>query len=144
MILAFVTKFFGRSKIHQVLGLFNLSVAIWGFGCFIAGMAATGESALAGWRFAQVGGIFIAVFFYHMVCIFCELKRRSQLIAVYLWGAFILPFTAFTNLLFRNTRFFYDVHYNDATPFYVFLFSPWSISDFTGRSAYVRWDPFRM
>ncbi|HDH49935.1 MAG TPA: hypothetical protein ENH04_00870, partial [Nitrospirae bacterium] len=125
IVLAGITKFFGRTKIHQVLGLFNLSVAIWGFGSFMAGIASTEESAIYGWRVAQVGGTFIAVFFYHIVCIFCELKRKVPLTIIYIWGLFFLPFTVYTNILFDKTRFIYDVHYNDATPLYAFLVVSW-------------------
>src|SRR4030042_7011382 len=85
-ILALIAFILSKTKIHRILALFNISVAIWGFGCFIAGTASTESEALYGWRFGQVGGIFIAVFFYHMICIFCDLKRKFALITAYIWG----------------------------------------------------------
>src|SRR4030043_1268317 len=112
-ILALIALLLGKTKIHRILALFNISVAIWGFGCFIAGIATRESSAIYGWRFAQTGGIFIAVFFYHMISIFCNLQRRLALVTIYIWGVFFLYFCFFTNLLFNKTRFIYNVYYND-------------------------------
>ena len=114
-----------KTTIHRVLALFNISVAIWGFGCFIAGIATTESAAIYGWRFGQTGGIFIAVFFYHMISIFCGLQRRFALTAIYLWGLFFLYFCFFTKLLFDKTRFVYDIYYNDATWLYASLVASW-------------------
>src|SRR4030066_1021688 len=89
-ILALIALLLGKTKIHRILALFNISVAIWGFGCFIAGIATRESSAIYGWRFAQTGGIFIAVFFYHMISICCGLQRSFGLPASHLRGLFFL------------------------------------------------------
>lgn len=124
-ILAMIALIFGRAKIHRILALFNISVAIWGYGGFIVGIAPMGSTALLGWRFGQSGGIFIAVFFYHMICILCGLQRRIPLRSAYLWGFFFLYFCFFTDWLFAETRFIYNVYYNDATLFYSTLVFSW-------------------
>jgi signal transduction histidine kinase len=125
-ILAFITLIFGRAKIHRILAFFNISVAIWGYGCFWAGRAISEPIALLGWRFGQAGGIFIATFFYHLVCIFCGLQRKIQLIAVYIWSMFFLYFCFSTNLLFAKTRLVYNIpYYNDATWLYAGLVFSW-------------------
>ena len=124
-ILALIALIFGNAKIHRILALFNTSVAIWGYGCFIVGIVTTEPMALLGWRFGQAGGIFIATFFYHMVCMFCGLQRKRTLIIVYLWSLFFLYFCFFTNWLFAKTRFIYSVYYNDATWLYALLVFSW-------------------
>jgi len=125
-ILALVTLIFGRAKIHRILAFFNISVAIWGCGCFWVSRAASEPMALLGWRFGQSGGIFIATLFYHLVCIFCGLQRRIQLIVVYIWSMFFLYFCFFTNLLFAKTRLIYNIpYYNDATWLYAGLVFSW-------------------
>ena len=53
-ILAFIAFVRRQTKIHNILTAFNISVAIWGFGCFIAGIATTESSAIYGWRFGQI------------------------------------------------------------------------------------------
>ena len=42
----------------------------------MVGKASSEADALFGWRFAHIGGIFVGVFFYHVVCTFCDLKCR--------------------------------------------------------------------
>jgi signal transduction histidine kinase len=124
-ILALMALTFGTSKLHRILVYFNSSVAIWGFGCFAVGLATNESSALYGWRFAQTGGIFIAVFFYHMISAFCNLKRQWILRVIYVWGLLLLPFCFLTDLLFYSTRYIYDVYYNDATVLYTVLVLSW-------------------
>jgi hypothetical protein len=124
-ILALIALIFGKAKIQRILALFNISVAIWGYGCFVVGIADTELKSLFWWRFGQTGGIFIAVFFYHMICIFCNLPRRIPLIITYIWGSFFLFFCFFTNLLFAKTRFIYGTYYNSATPLYASLVFSW-------------------
>lgn len=124
-ILALVALLLGKTTIHRILALFNISVSIWGFGCFMAGIATTESAAIHGWRFGQTGGIFIAVFFYHIISIFCGLQRRFLLASIYIWGLSFLYFCFNTNLLFDKTRFIYDVYYNDATWLYASLVASW-------------------
>lgn len=124
-ILAFIALIYGRLKIHRLLAYFNIVVAIWGYGCFVVGIVDTEDKALIAWRLAQTGGIFIAVFFYHMICEFCSLKRTRTIRAAYIWGLFYLIFCFVTDLLFAKTRFIYGVYYNDATPLYASLVFSW-------------------
>ncbi len=63
LLLAIFVFFLRKTKLHNIWVFFNLAVAIWGIGCFIVGIASTEPRALLGWKFAHVGGIFVAVFF---------------------------------------------------------------------------------
>jgi len=127
LILALTALIFGKTKIHRILTFFNISVAIWGLGYFIVGRSSLESNALFGWRFSQVGGNFIAVFFYHIVSLFCGLRRKISLITIYIWGAFFLFFCFVTDLLFAKTRLVYNIYYNDATWFYKILMFSWVV-----------------
>ncbi|MFC1501052.1 ATP-binding protein [Elusimicrobiota bacterium] len=124
-ILAIIAFIYGKTPVQRALALFNTSVAIWGFGCFFVGKSLSEESALLAWRLGQTGGIFIAVFFYHMIHIFCHLKNTTLLKIIYVWGIVFLFFCFFTDLLFARTYFIYGVHYNEATLLYGLLVFSW-------------------
>ena len=115
----------GKTKLHRIWMLFNLSVSIWGFGCFIVAQASSELIALYSWRFAHVGGLFISVFFYHMICNFCGLKRRRSIIASYIIGLFFLWFDVITEQFINKTRFVFDLYYNDATWLYSLAVGLW-------------------
>ena len=124
-IFTIISLVYGRTKIHRLLVFFNVAVVAWGLGLFFAGVSSSGESALAGWRFAQIGGIFIATFFYHLTYLFCNLNRKKILIAVYVVSLFFTYFCIFTNLLFSETRYCYGVYYNKATFMYTIMLFIW-------------------
>jgi hypothetical protein len=107
---------------------FNLAVAVWGFGCFIVGIASNEASAKFGWKFAHVGGIFVGVFFYHVTCIFCELKRNKSIMTTYVIGIFYLFFTVMTDQVIDRTRFIFGLFYNDATWLFSIMISLWLFS----------------
>lgn len=123
--LAFLALFYGKAKIHRILTYFNISVSIWGFGGFFVGLSSSESSALLSWRFAQMGGIFVAIFFYHLICLFCNLRRSFITTFFYIVGLFFLFFCFFTDYLFRSTRSFHGVYYNKATLLYVILIYCW-------------------
>jgi energy-coupling factor transporter transmembrane protein EcfT len=74
LLLALVVLLLGRTKLHRIWLFFNLAVSLWGFGCFSVGMTSNESTALFAWKIAHIGGLFISVFFYHMVCTFCGLN----------------------------------------------------------------------
>ncbi|MFW9952609.1 MAG: histidine kinase N-terminal 7TM domain-containing protein, partial [Candidatus Thorarchaeota archaeon] len=118
---------YGNTRIHYIWMLFNLSVSIWGFGCFIAGRANAESVALFGWRFAHIGGLFVSVFFYHMTCVFCNLKRRKSIIAAYLIGFSSIFIVIMTNKFINKTRFIFKLYYNEATLLYSLILILWLI-----------------
>jgi signal transduction histidine kinase len=116
LILAVIALIYGKTTLHRLLMLFNIVVGIWGFGIFLVGRATTASIALSAWKFASVGGIFIPIFFYHMVCVFAELQRRKVIIFAYLQGFVFLCLISFTDLVINRTRIIFDsIYYNDAT-----------------------------
>jgi len=92
LLLAFILLVYRKTKLHLIWLFFNLAVAIWGFGCFLIGRQATVSSAIAAWRFAEIGVIFISVFFFHTVVVLCDVEKRFKKIVVfaYLQGFFFL------------------------------------------------------
>jgi hypothetical protein len=70
---------FGRSRMHRRLFYFNIAVALWGFGSFLAGIARTGNTAIPGWQLAHSGGFFVGPAFYHLVSEFIGSRNRKLL-----------------------------------------------------------------
>src|SRR3990167_6806744 len=77
---------YGRSRVAKLWAMFNLAVTVWGLGSFFVGISSTPEQAICSWRFAHIGVIFIAVFFYHVIFVFCKLKSRVLLYFAYIQG----------------------------------------------------------
>ena len=126
ILLAFVVWIYGkRNELHTVWGLFNFSVSIWGIGCFIVGTASDETTALNAWKFAHIGGLFISIFFYHMVCAFSKLDRKKSTIAAYLFGVFFNVINFTTDYLINKTRIIYGIYFNDATVLYFIAVSLW-------------------
>ena len=128
LFLSFLVLRYGNSKLHRIWVYFNLAVSIWGFGCFIVGIASNEATAKIGWKFAHVGGIFVGVFFYHVTCIFCELKRKKSIVATYFIGLFYVWLTVVTGQVIDRTRFVFGLFYNDATWLFSILITLWLFS----------------
>lgn len=124
LLLSFFIFFYGKTKLHRIWGFFNLSVAIWGYGAFLIGNAVTYGQALYYWRIAHIGGIFIPVFFFHTISIFCNKEKflKKAIIFVYAQG-FLFLFLNTTNYFISNLRFvFNSFYYNQASGFFYPIF----------------------
>jgi two-component system NtrC family sensor kinase len=115
----------GKTKLHRIWVFFNIAVAIWGFGCFMAGQASDEATAIEGWKVAHIGGIFVGVFFYHMVCTFCDLRRRKSIFMAYVIALFFLTLDLFSDQLINKTRIAFELYYNDATALFSVLVGLW-------------------
>jgi len=103
---------FGKTKVHRLWTLFNLSVCIWGFGAFLLGISPTENVAGIVGRIAHIGAIFIPIFFYHTISIFCELYRKKIILFSYIQGViFSLMFASFTNVKFLTITYVFDSFY---------------------------------
>ncbi|MFA5337470.1 MAG: ATP-binding protein [Candidatus Omnitrophota bacterium] len=83
LVLFLILIIYGKTKLHRIWAIFNLAVCLWGIGTFMAGAATTPKFALLGWQVGLAGGVFIATFFYHTTCVFCEIKRKKTLFFAY-------------------------------------------------------------
>ena len=101
---------FGKTKLHKIWALFNLSVGIWGVGAFFIGKASTPNEALLWLRISHIGVIFIPIFFIHVIYLFCKVSRRGLLNFAYIQG---IIFTLFlpTNLFLSHTEFVFNSFY---------------------------------
>lgn len=141
LFLSIVLAIYGKTKLHRIWTLFNLSAAIWGFGCFIVGMSIDKSTALFGWRFAHVGGLFVSVFFYHMVAAFYDLERKKTIVAVYSFGLISLSLNLFTDQFISRTRYVFNLHYNDSTPLFTVILSLWLLIVILGFIELLRYFP---
>lgn len=101
---------YGKTRLHRLWALFNIAVGVWGLGAFLIGITTVESKALIYWRFANIGIIFIAVFFFHMICTFCEISRRPIIIFAYLQGILFLILDA-TNLFISRMKFVFNSFY---------------------------------
>lgn len=118
-LLALFALIFGRTKIHRILAFFNIAVAIWGFGLFIVGIADNETLGIFGWKFAHIGGMFVSILFFHLVCVFCNIRRIILFTFGYLQAVIFNIISWGFDKLITKTRFVYGLYYNDTT----FLFS---------------------
>jgi len=118
-ILALIALIFGKTKIHRLLAFFNIAVSIWGFGGFIVGVASNSSASIFGWKFAHIGGMFVSVLFFHMICTFCMVQRKALLTFGYLQAIVFNFISWIPDKLITKTRYVYGLFYNDTT----FLFS---------------------
>jgi len=105
---------FGRNKLSRVLALLNLSISLWALGLFFVGNTSVASKAIIYWRLAHIGGLFIAIFFYHTVYIFCDMHRRKILPFAYLQGLFFI-FLDFTTPFISSVKMTFGIFYNTAT-----------------------------
>ncbi len=116
-----------KTNFLLIMICFNIAVFVWGIGTFIAGKADSPESALVGWQIGLGGGVFIAMFFYHLVCSLCEIRRRWFLIATYLLGALFSLLMIFKKLLIYPdlVLLFNSIYYVQGTPYYLVSYLLW-------------------
>ncbi len=109
----------GNSKTARVWAVFNLSVAVWGFGSFMIATTTSASEALFWWRATYVGVIFIPIFFYHFVHEILQIKQSKLLITSYILGvAFLI--SNFSGHLISHTRWVFDQFYFDSPPGIIF------------------------
>lgn len=128
-ILLFIILRAAKTATHYVWGLFNLSVAVWGLGSFFMRKDVTPETALLWIKIAHAGVIFIAIFFFHLVYLICDLSNRKIIVAAYTQGV-ILLFLLATNLFISPDyiNIVFDSFYYDKAHGYIypFFFAAWA------------------
>ncbi len=110
-ILLFFLLVYGKNRLHRVLTLFNIAVAVWGYSSFFIGRMEEEQSALFLWKFSFIGVIFIAVFFYHFACLFCEINRKFTIVFAYLQGILFLLINFTGNIYIAKLKFLWNSLY---------------------------------
>lgn len=121
-----------KSRTNQIWGLFSLSVSIWGIAVFKIGQIPETERALAvfWWRITYLGIIFIPILFYHFICVWLGLRRKTILYLFYLWGIFFfgIQWTPWGDLFigYNNMRWVFSSFYVvGPTPLFNFFVLSW-------------------
>ncbi len=124
--LILINIFLGRKKIHFIWSLFNLSVAIWGFGAFMVGNTLQPKQAWFWWKINHIGVIWIPVFVLHTVYLLTSKVNKRILGFAYL-EAFsfqvieLLP----SKIFFQDLRFVFSFYYATPGAVYHFFFLIW-------------------
>jgi len=111
----------GKRLLNKIWAIFNLSVAIWGFGAFKFSTTLDKEAVFFWLRVGHIGVVLIPVLFVHFVFELLGIKRRKVLVLTYVIGAlfFILNITdwlGITKLFITNLRFVFNSFYVDSPP----------------------------
>lgn len=110
-----ITLLSRKNVVHRTLTFLNIAVVIWSSGLFLVGIAGNEKDAIFGWKFAHIGGIFISILFFHLVCLFCEIKRTVFLIFGYTQAIVFNLVSWGADKLITKTRYIYGFYYNDVT-----------------------------
>ena len=131
--LALIILKFGRAKVHKLWTLFHFSIFVWATGVFLVSLSPNQPIAIGWWKFAHIGGLFISVFFYHTVYVFCNLKNKKILIFLYL-QALIFITAIFTSFFINSVNLKFGLlFYNKANLFYTIGFLFWLVGVILGH-----------
>ena len=107
-LLAAIILKFARRNSHRIWALFNIVVGTWGLGTYFVGIAHNEAEALTSWRFAYAGGVFISVLFYHLVYVFCDLKKKRMLFFAYAQGILFFVLDVATDTFISPLAYLFD------------------------------------
>ncbi len=111
-----------KNKVHYIWGAFNANVALWCLGLYFVGIAQSPQQAILSWKFTFVGNTFIAVFLYHLIHSFCNLKDHKFLAFVYSQGIFFSLFYLLLPIFPKDIPLrFNQIYYYTTSP----LFNIW-------------------
>jgi len=110
-----------------MLAIFHAVCAWWGLACFFVGIAQSEETAIIAWKFSISAGMIIAVTFYHMVIIFCNIHRSNLLRIFYAVALLYVFFYLTTDVFVNKLRIFYGVYYSQSNLMFSISFIFWSV-----------------
>ena len=87
-----------RNILQRILLMENVALAIWGFGCMMAGLSKNIAYATLGWKIAHIGAFATSLFIFHLALVLTNTKRTALLLFGYLL-AIVIPILAFTDRL---------------------------------------------
>lgn len=129
LLLAVFIRHYARSQTHRVWALFNLVVALWGFGNFLAAISPTPGPAMLNWRLCYIPGTYISVVFYHLICSWCEIKRPKFKLFAKTFGVVFMPLL-FTSWFIDSDSYylaFGSIWYNKAALGFSVWFGFWAV-----------------
>lgn len=113
-----------KTTVHRLWSLFNIGVANWSFGVFLAVSSNNLHMANFGWKWAYGFGVFVPAVFYHFAHSYCGFKKRRMLVMVYVLAIILFLMAWFSKTFIVSNRFLFgSIFYNDATLQYTILIS---------------------
>lgn len=119
LFLAVLALYFGRTRLHRILLLFNIVVAIWSFGLFLASITENDVVAISAWEWGSAGGIFVGPLFLHLVAEHCGYDRRLLLRIGYGIAALFGVLLVSTDYIISDLHPVHGIHFIKATPLYL-------------------------
>mgnify|MGYP001559249281 CR=1 FL=1 len=128
-LLSLIVFGFSRNKIHAIWAWFNVSVSIWGWGCYFIGVSFDNYAkATISWKVFVSGITFIPILCYHFVSEYAETRNYLFLRFCYFQGICFLIINIFSEFLVNRLIFrFNSFYYLQASVFYSFYFTIWSL-----------------
>ncbi len=112
---------YGSKKIHYIWALFNLSIALWGFGAFLVGMAKDSSTAFIFWMIAFIGSLPASTIFYHVIVVIGDLKRTKTLIVLYIYSLIFYLLSVFNLAGIRMEYIYNSLYYVRGTDYRLVL-----------------------
>lgn len=112
----------GRERLHQIWGVFCITVFLWGLGVFEIATTSDPEQAVFWWKVGYIGVIFIPIMFTHFVYIFLKLKIGWYIYALYFIGLVFLILNLNTDLFINKVRLVFDQFYYISPPEILYSF----------------------
>lgn len=100
-----------KKRLHVIWGFMNVAIAIFGFGTYMVGVANNYDKAFFSWQLTFCGIPYIAVFFYHIVHEFCNLKNKLFLWLAHLHGALFALTSISTTWVVNDLNFKFGQFY---------------------------------
>ena len=77
---------YGKNLLHRIWAGFTLTAGGWAFFITLAVITNNPETSYRFWLYAHNIGIFIAIFNFHAICLFSQLKYKILIIIAYFYG----------------------------------------------------------
>lgn len=112
-ILSLFTILYRKNKFHRIWICLNLSIAGWALFVFLAALSSSPYQAYFFWRISHGIGIYVSIFFFHSVCIYCNLRpwRFIEIAYIYGGGWIILNFWNNGYYLYMGTKLLFNSIY---------------------------------
>jgi len=116
----------GKKFEHYIWSAFSLAVALWGFGIYKIATTAVEADAIFWWKIAEIGVIFIPVFFFNFIIEYLKIRQRVILTLLYFLSGIYLYMDICTNLYVTNVVYsfnsFYYIGKSDIFTSFIVLF----------------------
>lgn len=125
-LLTFIIFAYSKNTLQRVWGSFNIAVGLWGLGSFFIGGITDKTLALTVWRISEVSVAFIAVLFFHVSYIICNVRAKWLLYFAYFQGVAFSILSLTSPLFFSGTKLvFGSFCYALPGPLFYLFFAIW-------------------